>query len=94
MLYSWEKTGWRPIFRGRLGEFMYEITRIRRYILRRTHISPLYSMNPFEYWYMHNEHLSNHFNKVFKDDISLIKNDELKDDASWLYSEGNIMEKC
>lgn len=50
-------------------------------------------MNPFDYWYRTNENLKNFIDSTFKENISLLENNELKKDYQKLFKEGNTLEK-
>ena len=50
-------------------------------------------MNPFDYWYKTNENLKNFIDSTFKENISLLENNELKKDYQKLFKEGNTLEK-
>lgn len=50
-------------------------------------------MNPFDYWYRTNENLKNFIDSTFKENISLLENNELKKDCQKLFTEGNTTEK-
>lgn len=50
-------------------------------------------MNPFDYWYRTNENLKNFIDSTFKENISLLENNELKKDCQKLFTEGNTFEK-
>ena len=50
-------------------------------------------MNPLDYWYRTNENLKNFIDSTFKENISLLENNELKKDCQKLFTEGNTIEK-
>jgi len=50
-------------------------------------------MNPLDYWYRTNENLKNFIDSTFKENISLLENNELKKDCQKLFTEGNSIEK-
>ncbi len=91
--YKWEKLGWSPVYRGKLEKLLFQLTRIRRWMLRKFLISPLYSMNPVEYWYAKNPELPTKFHEYYRSDIRLIDDKELRDDVAWLFEEGSVYEK-
>src|SRR5690606_11338223 len=53
------------------------------------------SMNPFDYWYAHNEDIKQFMDNYFKDNISLISSidRDLNDSLHKLYAQGTTMEK-
>ena len=50
-------------------------------------------MNPMDYWYRTNDNLKNFIDSTFKENISLLENNELKKDCQKLFTEGNTIEK-
>ncbi|MGB4375150.1 MAG: asparagine synthase, partial [Defluviitoga tunisiensis] len=57
------------------------------------HMNTKKHMNPFDYWYRTNENLKNFIDSTFKENISLLENNELKKDCQKLFTEGNTFEK-
>lgn len=50
-------------------------------------------MNPFDYWLEENKPLAQHFTDYFRQNISLVENDELRNDCNWLFENGNWDER-
>lgn len=54
----------------------------------------LVSMNPFNYWYIHNPSIKEYFDKVFHEGIAnLSSHPEILEDSKTLYLEGTVLEK-
>lgn len=89
--YIWEKTGF-PIATSEWKIFILKaIKHIRRKIQGP---SPKDSMNPFDYWYKTNSDLRKIFEDYFTQHILLLdKYPQLKEDARYLFEEGNTLEK-
>lgn len=89
--YIWEKTGF-PIATSEWKIFILRaIKQIRRKIQGP---SPKDSMNPFDYWYKTNSDLRKFFEDYFTQHIILLdKYPQLKEDARYLFEEGNTLEK-
>ena len=89
--YIWEKTGL-PIAAGKWRIY---ISKVIKHIKRRIRgISSNNSMNPFDYWYETNINLRNTFEEYYKQNISLLNDySSLKEDAKYLFEQGNTLEK-
>lgn len=89
--YIWEKTGERI----NCPEIVVFCKRVFRFIRRK--ILPnqrLVSMNPFTYWYSHNEELRNYFHQKYEEGINRLSHyPELMEDSEKLYMEGTALEK-
>ncbi|MEB3755341.1 MAG: hypothetical protein GSR79_00545 [Desulfurococcales archaeon] len=91
--YQWERLGFRPIMSSKFRKINRKMIVAYRYALRKWNISPLYSMNPFDYWYSHNSSLRSLFDTLFRNGIPYVSNNELRDDVKWLYNTGSMIEK-
>ena len=65
-----------------------------RYLRGRLLNQRLVSMNPFNYWYIHNPSIKEYFDKMFHEGIdNLSPHPEILEDAKKLYLEGTVLEK-
>ena len=51
-------------------------------------------MHPYDFWYNHNPKVKDYLNNYYYDNLQYVQDKEVRKDCSYLFNEGNVMEKC
>jgi asparagine synthase (glutamine-hydrolysing) len=93
--YPWEKTGVSPLISLNNKKYLalgyYKRMSLKFFDKLSGKLKS--GMNPFDYWLDENKALAQSFVDYFENNLSVIENDELRNDCRWLFENGNWGER-